>query len=103
MKDSKNDLAAEIKDLQKEIARLSALLALRKLETRHPHLEKAVNEITRTINYIENEAEKLALLKQIKLGKCPAKDILKILGKVFLIGGVGYAIFEVFEEIAKKR
>lgn len=103
MKDSKNDLAKEIKELQQEIAKLSALLALRKLESRHPYLEKAVNEITRTIDYMENEAEKLSLLKQIKAGKCPAKGLLKIFGKIFLIGGVGYAIIELFEEIKNRR
>lgn len=84
------ELQSQIKDLRLEIAKLSALLAFRKLESAHPALEKLVQGATAAENLVKRQAEDLEQFAHKKL-HCPCGS-LGIIGRIFLIGTVGYTL-----------
>lgn len=88
------DIEREIKSLKKEIARLSALLAFKKLESDHPVLEKLATEIGRGEAAIKNRAEKIADFGRERLGDLDAGGAIKIFGRILLIGSIGYLIYD---------
>lgn len=96
-------LDKQIWELKKEIAELSSLLALRKLEVDHPHLEKLVDDFSRMRRAVKKEAGRIEdfgreHLSDVSLGKSMA-----VLGGIFLIGSVGYAVLSAFGILGTHR
>ncbi len=89
-------LEKQILQLKKEIAELTSLLALKKLETEHPHLEKLVNEISHVRNAVRREAGKIEEFGRDHLGDISLGKSMAVLGGIFLIGSVGYAVLSAF-------
>ena len=99
MKDEKNDrqsLDQQMRDLRKEIAELSALLALRKLEKEHPHLEKLVNDVSQLRRAFKREAGKIEDYGREHLAELNPSKIATALGSIFLLGSVAYAVLSAF-------
>lgn len=97
MKDDKyENLDRQMRDLQKEIAELSALLALKKLEKEHPHLEKLVNEVSHLRQAFKREAGRIEDYGREHLAELNPGKIATALGSIFLLGSVAYAVLSAF-------
>lgn len=95
-------LEQEIKDLQQQIAKLSALLTLRKMEKNHPRLESVVNQLEHLTAFLNAEKQKLATFGNEHL--CPFKTnpFLKAVSRILCIGVAGYMLLEAFNLHSKK-
>lgn len=82
----------EIADLKREIAKLSALLALRKAEAGHPALRKLVQEIDKALEAMHKEGAAVARFGHEHFGGIAMSRIGGAIGSILLIGSVGYAI-----------
>lgn len=87
-----SDLANQVRELQEEIARLSAILALRKLEERHPLLERLVSGAEREKAALRADYDHYSAVARQKLGDVSLGKSLGVLGGVLAIGSIGYAI-----------
>lgn len=95
-RDLNENLDRQIKELQKEIAELSSLLALKKLESEHPHLEKLVNELSQARDAVRSRAARIEDFGREHLGDISLGKSMAVLGGIFLIGSVGYAVLSTF-------
>lgn len=89
---NEKDIERQIRELQEEIERLSALLVLRKLEERHPRLEKLISGAERKKEALEAGYEHYSTLARQKLGDISLGKSMAVLGGVLAIGSIGYAI-----------
>lgn len=90
--ENNRELEHEIRELQKQIALLSMQLGVKKMESRHPSLEKLANEFEASKNYMETELHKLSEFGRQKLGDITLRKAACATGLVLLIGSAGYAI-----------
>lgn len=97
-----NELESQIRDLKEEIARLSALLALRKLEERHPLLERLVSGAEKEKAALQAGYGHYSALGRQKLGEISLGKSMGILGGVLAIGSIGYAILSFMGIIGRK-
>lgn len=95
-RDLNENLDRQIKELQREIAELSSILALKKLESEHPYLEKLVTELGHVRDTVRNRAERIEDFGREHLGDISLGKSMAILGGIFLIGSVGYAVLSAF-------
>lgn len=100
-------LQKEIKDLQREIGKLSMLLALKKLESDHPALEKLATDIEHARNRLRSEGARLASHLPHHCGDGVPCKALKTFAEIMLIGALGYLIASLFgwlgHEDARRR
>ena len=102
-RDINENLDRQIRELQKEIAELSSLLALKKLESEHPHLEKLVNELSHARQAVKKRVDRIEDFGREQLGEISLGKSLSVLGGIFLIGSVGYAILSAFGVLGTHR
>lgn len=102
-RDLNENLDRQIRDLQKEIAELSSLLALKKLESEHPSLEKLVNELSQARDAVRRKAERIEDFGREHLGDISLGKSLAMLGGIFLIGSVGYAVLSALGILGSHR
>lgn len=82
----------QIRQLRHEIARLSAILAVRKMESGHPAFHKLVDELTRaeeSVREIGPELSGLGSRIATHIKNCPYRPIV---GRILLFGILGYGI-----------
>ena len=100
MNDSQNvDLEKQIKEIRREIAALSAILAIRELEERHPLFKKIVDKA---------EAEKQLLGQKYHQLSTYAHEngVAKgaaILGAILALGTAGYAVLSILGLLGDSR
>ncbi|MBD5641120.1 MAG: hypothetical protein HDQ91_01710 [Desulfovibrio sp.] len=86
-------LEEQIKSLRREIEKLSALLAVRKMESRHPAFHKLVENIARAEAGLKDKGDELAHLGQEianHVKHCPYRHIA---GRIICMGILGYVVF----------
>lgn len=93
------ELNREIRALQREIAELSALLALRKLETEHPALHKFVSDAQRSGDAVRAKAERVYNFGQQHL----PRKLQNIFGGILILGVLGSALAYIFGPAASDR
>ncbi len=96
-------LEKQIKELRHEVEKLSALLALRKLESNHPSFHKLVSEITRLESAARtagSEAADLGGRIVNHIAHCPYRQVA---GHIALIGTIGYVIYLGIEWLLDQR
>lgn len=94
-------LTKEIKDLQREIGKLSMLLAFKKLENDHPALERLADDIQRTGNTLRQEAARISGIIPHQCGNGGVCRALKTLSRILIIGCVGYFVSLLFDQFGK--
>lgn len=102
-RDSNENLERQIRELQKEIAELSSLLALKKLESEHPQLEKLVNELSNARHAVEKRVDSIENFGREHLGDLSLGKTMSVLGGILLIGSVGYAVLSALGILGSQR
>lgn len=96
-------IQAEISALKREIAELSALLALKKVEAGHPSLRRLVQEIDKARAALKREAASVSQFSREHLGGITRSQVAKAAGRILLIGVIGYALSEAFGWVEHER
>ena len=91
-KEEHGDLDRQIRALQKEIGELSALLALKKMESAHPKLEKLLEQLAYARGMVRKETDKVESMGKRYLDELSLGRSLSVLGRVLLLGSIGYAV-----------
>lgn len=102
-RETQERLERQIHELKKEIAELSSLLALRKLEYEHPRLERLVSDISRAKSAIKREAARVEEFGHEHFGDVSLAKTMAALGGILLIGGAGYAVLSAFGILGGRR
>lgn len=97
------DLEKQITEIKDEIARLTALLALRKIEEQHPLLEKLISGAHIKGSAVRQDYERLSGMAREKLEDISPAKSLAVLGGVLAIGSIGYAILSMLGIFDSKR
>lgn len=90
------DLDREIRDLRRQIEKLSALLALKKLESAHPRLERAGREFDRIMEHARTETARIRALEEEYLGPLMANRTVRTTAEILFIGVIGYGLLRLF-------
>ena len=102
-KDSDEILDEQIRSLRREIAELSSLLALRKLEKEHPHFHKLMEELTLAKEAMAREKGRIEDFASRHCGHGGLCKGASVLGSVLVIGSVGYAFLHALGILGARR
>lgn len=97
------DLERQISEIKREITRLSAILALRELEERHPLLEKLTSKAEQEKRRLGASYQHWSSVARQHLDEGGLRKDLSILGAVLAIGSAGYAILALLGLMGEKR
>lgn len=89
-------LLQEIKELQREIARLSATLAFKKLETNHPALERLASDVERMNHALHDQTARISNYGKEYFSDLSGRQLVNAVSRILLIGIIGYAISYIF-------
>lgn len=96
MREENERLEKQIRELKKEIAELSSLLALKKIESEHPRLEKLANDLSHVRRAIKRDADRVEEFAHDHFGDISVGKSVAVLGGLFLAGSIGYAVLYFF-------
>lgn len=89
-KETNGDLQGQIRELQRQIALLEMELGVKKMESKHPALEKLLSEAGEKARFISTEASRFAEYGREHLGEISLRKGVSILGIILALGTIGY-------------
>lgn len=90
-------LQEEIRELQRQIALLGMKLGVKKMESRHPTLEKLLDEVGARAEWMNTEAGHLVEYGREHLGEISLRKGLSIFGIVVALGTAGYLLLSMLD------
>ncbi|MBD5553346.1 MAG: hypothetical protein HDQ44_03310 [Desulfovibrio sp.] len=103
MAENSSELQAQISELKREIAELSALLALKKMENNHPALHRFAAEIESIGRSLARGRQRLGLAADEYLPQLRNNEAARFVGRVLVLSCINFALAWMFGWLREKK